>query len=258
MTKCRLTGNWPALRLLTSIYVVGLVVDSRAWEFNVGIYQGSLAFTRYRVLGDPGKTTIASLSKLIQPFIAPPLRIDGPVKPENIGWVRPLTASDEDVVSEDSHWDLSDCHVNDGFLLRLRYEKRKIPASLVQTFYKSHMREHLQKNGKNMPKSDRQEYKQKLMTDLLKRALPVIQFTDGYWRETAGELLVFSTSNSVRLRFEQLFHQSFGAKLDLSLIRLDGPLTFLEHQDADEKTLAKRLSRLAKIEPAVFSPHRNL
>lgn len=224
----------------------------------MGIYQGSLAFTRYRVLGNPGKTTIASLSKLLAPFIAPPLKMDGPTKPESMGWVRPLTATDEEAVSDDSHWDMSDCHIDDGFLMRLRYERRKIPASLMQMLFRGKIREHLQKAGKPMPRAARQELKQQLMTDLLKRTLPVIQFTDVLWKEREGLLLVFSTSKSVRQRVEQMFHETFGTKLDLSLMKLDAPMTFLGDEDADENELSKKLSRLEKMEPAVFAPQKTI
>ncbi|MCX6123694.1 MAG: recombination-associated protein RdgC [Proteobacteria bacterium] len=224
----------------------------------MSVYQGSLAITRYRIIGNPGKTTIASLSKLIAPYIAPRLRVDGPAKPESVGWVRPLTASDEDTVSEDSHWDMSDCHVDDSFLLRLRYERRKVPSSLVQTLYRNKIRDHLQETGKAMARAERQEFKVQLITDLTKRTLPMIQFTDGLWRQQAGELFIFTTSNSVRQRFEQLFHQTFASELDFTLLRMDGPQMFFGSETDSEAALTKQFGRINALEPAVFSPHGSL
>ena len=222
----------------------------------MGIYNGSLAFTRYKVLGDLGKSSIASLSKLLKPFVAPPITLDGPAKPELVGWVRPLTHSDEEIVSEDSHWDMSDCQVSNSYLMRLRYERRKVPASLVQMMYKQKLRDHLKNTGKNMPRTERQEFKEKLMQDLLKRTLPQVTYTDILWRSDEQELMVFSSSKTVRQRVEQLFHQTFGKPLDLSLVRFDGTLAFLDDSDADEKVLSQKLSRMSKMEPAIFAPNQ--
>lgn len=224
----------------------------------MGIYNGSFAFTRYRILGNPGKTTIASLSKLLTAYIAKPLRLDGPSQPESIGWVRPLTASDEQVVAEDSHWDMSDCRVDNTFLLRARYERRRVPASLFQMMFQQKLRDHLKKTGKSMPRAERQELKLQMAQDLLKRTLPVIQFTDVLWREAEGELYVFSASKAVRQRIEQLFHQTFGDPLDLSLVRMDGSVAFIGEGLADESTLNKRLHKVAKIEPAIFAPQQTV
>jgi DNA recombination-dependent growth factor C len=222
----------------------------------MSIYNGSLAFTRYKVLGEPSKSSISALSKVITPFLAPPITIDGPVKPESMGWVRPLTKSDEEIVSEDSHWDMSDCQVNNAFLLRIRYERRKVPAALVQMLYKQKLREHLKSTGKNMKRTERQEFKEKLVQDLLKKTLPAVTYTDLLWNLDEHEVLIFSASKSVRQRAEQLFYQTFGKPFDISLIRFDGALAFLDDDDADEKDLSQRLSRMTKIEPAIFAPNR--
>ena len=218
----------------------------------MGIYQGSLSFTRYRVLGETEKLTIAELSKLIKPFLAAPLRIDGPVKPESIGWVRPLTASDEELVGEDSHWDLSDCQVENGYLMRLRYERRRVSPNIMQMLYKQSLRDHLKKSGKNMPRAERQ----KLKDDLMGRTLPQLQFIDLHWQDADRELIIFTTGKAARQRAEQLFHQTFCDKLDLSLVRLDGCLAFLGDESVEEDDLAQRLRQWSAVEPVVFAPQR--
>lgn len=222
----------------------------------MGIYSGSVAFTRYKVVGKQSKNTLAALSKLLTAHVAAPIRVDGPAKPENIGWVRPLLATDEATPGEDSHWDMSDCYLGEDFLMRVRYDRRKIPSSLVQMLYKQKLRDHLIKSGKNMPRSEREQVKTDLMADLLKRTLPMLQFTDLLWRESAGELYIFSSSKSVTQRIELLFYQTFGTKLDLSLIKSDQSLAYLNGQQGDQddsETFAKRLAHLSVIEPSVFA-----
>ena len=219
----------------------------------MGIYQGGFGLTRYRVLGSVGKQSIETLSEYVQKSLAPKIKIDGPVRQEAIGWVRPLTLSDEETVSEDSHWDFSDCQVDDGYLLRVRFEMRKVPSSLIQTLYRTKIRDHLQKTGKAMPRKDRQEYKQSLVQDLTKRCLPIIQFTDAYWRIDQNELHVYSTSVKERERFETLFLKTFGTGLGIQLFKLSGPQVFLDPRNNASTKLSKQVNILSKLEPSVFA-----
>jgi hypothetical protein len=219
----------------------------------MSVYSGSLAITRYRVVGDPGRTTNASLSKLLDAFRASPIKFDGPAKPESIGWVRPLTPNDAEISGEDAHWDMTDCRVRDGYLLRSRYERRKVSSALLNMLYRNKLDAHLQKTGKTMRRDERQKLKHEIVLDLTKRTLPSLQFTDVFWRDEASELIIFSTSKSVRQRIEQLFYQTFGSKLDLSLIRIDGSLAFFDDDTATEKDLLKRLGRLSELQPSLFA-----
>ena len=222
----------------------------------MSIYNGNHAFTRYKVFGPKTKTTIASLSKLLTPYIALPLKLDGPSKLESIGWVRPISSEIDQNTEEGNHWDMSDCYVGNDFLLRARFEKRKVPQSLIQMLLKQKLNEHLLKTGKSMPKAERKQFKNDLMTGLLKRTLPVLQFTDVLWRESANELMIFTSSKSMRTRIEQLFYQTFGESLELSLVKMDGTLSYLNVEDASDSQLAKRLSKIETMEPSTFATHQ--
>ncbi len=218
----------------------------------MGIYNGSVSFSRYRVFSSGKRPTIARLSELLDSFKAPKLKIDGSPKAELIGWVRPLTPQDKDLADTDSHWDISDCQVSGGLMMRVRYERRKIPASLLQMLYRQKIAEHTVANGKPMGRLERQKLKEDIASDLLRRTLPQVQFTDVLWRDDEQELLIFSGSKSVSERILQLFGQTFGDELDLLVTRLNATTSWIEHEDS-----VTRMSALAKTEPAVFARQNN-
>ena len=216
----------------------------------MGIYSGTVAFNRVRIMGRGKKPTIAILSELLDNFKAPVLKIDGSPKAELIGWVRPLTPQDPEVMGEDSHWDISDCQITGGIALRARYERRKVPMSLLQMLYKQKLSDHVKSTGKNLGRADRQKLKEDIASDLLRRTLPQIQFTDVLWRDGENELYVYSGSKTVCERILQLFNQTFASELDLSLTRLNTTTAWIESDESDV-----RLDQIAKTEPTVFARH---
>jgi DNA recombination-dependent growth factor C len=214
----------------------------------MGIYNGTVAFNRFRLVHNSKKLTIARLSELIDPYKAPVLKIDGSPKAEQIGWVRPLTPQDPDVIGEDAHWDISDCQVSGGIMLRLRYERRKVPNSILQMLYKQKLAHHVKSTGKNMPRLERQKLKEDIASDLLRRTLPQIQFTDILWRDQDHELLVFTGSKSHTEKVLQLFNNTFADDLDLTIIGLNTTTAWIEDDDSEI-----RLDRITKAEPTVFA-----
>ena len=214
----------------------------------MGIYNGTVAYTRFRLLGGRKKPTIAKLSELLDAFKAPALKIDGLPKAELIGWVRPLTPQDPDVIGEEAHWDISDCTVTGGIMLRVRYERRKIPTSLLQMIYKQKIAAHAKSTGKTPGRTDRQKLKEEIASELLRRTLPQIQFTDLLWKDHENELYVFSSSKSVCERVLQLFNQTFADELDLALVKLNATTAWIEGDEPD-----LRLERITEVEPSVFA-----
>jgi DNA recombination-dependent growth factor C len=218
----------------------------------MGIYNGSVSFSRYRVVLGGKSPSIKQLSELLDPFKAPKLKIDGSPKAETIGWVRPLTPQDKDLIDSDSHWDMSDCQVTGGLMLRVRYERRKVPSSLLQMLYRQKLAENTTGDSKPLGRLERQKLKESIAADLLRRTLPQIQFTDVLWRDNEQELLIFSASKTVSERILQLFAQTFGEDLNLLVSRLNAASSWIEQDDSPA-----RLARLAKTEPTVFARQAN-
>ena len=218
----------------------------------MGIYTGTVAYNRFRVGGLGQKHSIATLSSLLDAFKSPILRIDGSPKAEVIGWVRPLTPQDSEIIGEDAHWDISDCQVSSGIMLRLRYERRKISTSLLQMLFKNELAKNNKASGKAMGRQDRLKLKEEIAATLLRRTLPQIQFVDVLWKDTelgnGTELFIFTSSKGASDRVLQLFNQTFSNELDLTLTTLNTTAAWVESEDSD-----LRLDRIAKTEPTIFA-----
>ena len=215
----------------------------------MGIYNGTVAFLRYRLVGPAKSQTIARLNSLVEPHKALPLRLDSnSIKSESIGWVRPLLGNASELVDSETNWDMSDCQTAGGLLMRVRYERKKVSPSLVQTLYRRELATQSQSKNKPLTRADRQKIKDDLVASLLRKTLPSVQYTDVLWREGAQELLVFNTSRKVNERILQIFNQTFADDLGISIIQLDAASAWIENDNSD-----RRLQCLSSTKPAVFS-----
>ena len=214
----------------------------------MGIYNGSIAYTRFRILGTEGGHTISRLNALLEPFKAPTLKIESTTKTEAIGWVRPLTSQEPDAIGANDHWDISDCQTSGGLLLRVRYERRKVPSSLIQMIFRQKLVSHAKSTGKGPNRQERQKIKDEVMTELVRRSLPEIQFIDVLWRDSESELYVFSSSQRMTDKILQLFNQTFADELDLSVIKLNPAASWLETENSDS-----RFKNFVKTSPTVFA-----
>ncbi len=218
------------------------------------IYSGQVHVTRFKVLrpeGDLKKPVpFATINEAAAKWKSVPLVSfleDAPrkgstnitVREVTTGWVAPegLAAVREwrDGAEEagqqagfDSGWDISIGAVNDGLLLRMRIDRRRVPAPLVQALYKQQL--HAEENTKGgrkkrLPRTERDALKQHVRETLIGRALPTFAFVDAFWREAAAELQVFTTSEPAIKAFEELFARTFGGPLDVSLMRIQPPMT---------------------------------
>lgn len=221
------------------------------------IYSGQVNLTRYKVLGKDDAASrkgtgkgrpvpFAKLDEAIEGWKARPLDElldDGSSKSQRFleitsGWVAPegLVASKEwnaareeaGAKATEADWTMSMAAVNDGFLLRMRVDRRKVPAALVRAVYRQKLRREeqgIKGKSRRLPRAERDALKQHVRASLTGRALPSCVYVDAFWRESAGELWVFSTSESCLKAFEELFGRTFGGKLEVALTRIQPPMT---------------------------------
>jgi hypothetical protein len=219
----------------------------------MGLKSGTISLTRYKVLGGRSPLTIAQLDKLLAPRKAGAVRLEGVDVEESWGWVRPLNDETDGESggssNTDESWGAENCQMGPWIMLRLRIEKRRVPASLFQLLLKQKLASLAQKRGKPVGRKERLELKEDLKNELARRTLPSVSWLDAAWLESAGDLNLFTTSEKARLAFETEFNKTFAEPLDLRLVRVAPPLLGLQ-LDADE--LAATSARLALAVPASF------
>ena len=220
----------------------------------MGIQGGSLSLCRYRLLGGASRPNkLSELNSLLEPYKAEPLLLQGKGKEEEYGWVRPVGLDNLNPPPEAS-WDLSHAQLDDGFLLRMRLLRRKVPASLLQLVYRQRFFAHEEKTGRAPPPKERRNLRDSIKIELLERALPTIAHVDAFWRDRDGELLVFSVSKKSTEIFERLFTTSFAGPLGLTLVRIEPPLLGLSLAALDDKdATAETIGRLSAAAPVAFT-----
>lgn len=219
----------------------------------MGIIQGSISLCRYKLLGAGRKIGMSELNSLVDSYKSGPIKLSNIFKEEVVGWVRPSGIDNVDL-PPDADWDMSHCQVDDGFLLRMRIEKRKAPAQLMQLLYKQKFFEESKADGKPPGPKARREMRDQLKLDLTSRALPVISHIEAYWNERSGDLMLFTTSKRAREHFEQLFHLTFASQLDQTLIRIDPPLMGMGRDAlSDSQVAMETIDRLSLTTPAIFA-----
>ncbi len=227
----------------------------------MGIYSGSFSLTRYQVVGPFQKLSLANLNKHLKGYQAKPhIRMGHGVKELEAGWVAPLAHETDDDRPEgdegNGHWDMSDCQIENGFLLRMRIEKRRVPSHLLQMVYRQKLGEARAANdGKPLPRTQRKELQESLKDDLLAQALPQIAFVDAVWNDQTGQVLVFSTSKQILGIFEEKFRKTFLEHTDLTLVAITPALMGLTPAEwrGDWEKRGNRLEKMAKALPTTFA-----
>ncbi len=219
----------------------------------MGMTSGAMSVSRFRIIGAPKKYNLNKLSELISPHQVWDLNLEGNAKEERIGWVRPPSLDQVDLPPH-AFWDMSQCEVDGGFLLRLRLERRSVPAQLLQLLYKERFFAISEEKGKVPPPKERSALKEELKAKLMARALPTLSYIDGFWRTDANELVIFTSSKKGASIFEKLFITTFASGLGFTLVKLDPPLLAITSSEwNDSKVATDALGRLSLATPVAFA-----
>jgi DNA recombination-dependent growth factor C len=210
----------------------------------MSIYSGSINVSRFSVLGAVATQRLSDLNKGMLPMQAEPIKLSGVSVEQLCRWVRPPLID----LPEDGQWDMADAQVDDGFLLRLRVEKRRVAGSLLQAIYRQKLISEEEKGALSRPA--KKQLRDKIKRDLLQKALPQLSYIDGFWRDGRQELLVFSTSNGQIELFLKHFYECFCKGKDLKILPLAPPLL--------SGTAQKTVERVAHLVPTSLNQQAGL
>ena len=213
------------------------------------IFSGSFSVCRYQLVGRKSLLKLAELNQKLKTYQARPLQLKGS-KELNFGWERP-SVIDTDADSESSHWDMSECRFEDGFMLRIRIEKRKVPSALLQIVLKRKVEELVEQNeGKPLSRKRRKDLMEEARLELYDQCLPNVSFADAYWDEERDEVMLFSTSKSIQVIFEELFKKTFCEHLNLSIVKVLPPLLGMDSKEWSQKSKDSTIDRLSNTLPS--------
>lgn len=198
----------------------------------MSLAKSSFSMTRYKLMGGRKKIGLSDLNQMVLSRQAKNIKITGVYKDLNYGWVRPIELADESV-AESRNWDMSDCRVADGYLLRLRIEKRKVPSGLMQLVLRERIMQRESKRENPLSRSEKREIKEQVKVELTEHCLPTLTYVDAYWNDEKKHLILFSTSKAQQDLFEEIFRDSFLTPLKMSMIRVLPPILGLVDDEGE-------------------------
>jgi len=195
---------------------------------------GSASFVRFSVEGELPENPLEFIAERIMAFSFKD--IDDSYDEYSIGWVSVLNMFD-------SQFQYASYAAGDYITLTLRVDERKVsPAILKKFVQKEEERVKLEKQVPKLGRAQRVEIKERVRTELTRKAIPVPVTYDLCWNLSESTLLFFTTNKKAHAVLEDFFKETFGL-----LLRQQIPYVVGE-QLLDEE----RLERLARINPDVL------
>ena len=195
----------------------------------------SSSFVRFSVEGDLPDNPLEFISDRVKSFTFED--IDDNFEEYSVGWVSVLNMFDS-AFEYDSHL------YGDYVVLSLRVDERKVSPSILKKF--TQKEEERIKKEKQLPKLSRTmrlEIKERIRTELTRKAMPLPAVYDLVWSLGESSLYFFSTNKKAHMLLEDFFKDCFGLVLMLQI-----PFSTAAQLVTDDNKLA----RLEQITPEIF------
>ncbi len=200
----------------------------------MGFLTGSASFVRFSVEGELPENPLEYIADRIMSFSFED--IDETFDEYSIGWVSVLNMFD-------SLFEFASYAAGDYIVLTLRIDERKVsPAILKKFVQKEEERVKAEKQIPKLARSLKVEIKERVRTELTRKAYPVPSVYDLCWNLSDGTLYFFTTNKKAHALLEDYFSETFGLS-----IRQQIPYTVGERMLSDEEC-----DRLAMIGPDIF------
>jgi DNA recombination-dependent growth factor C len=196
--------------------------------------KGSASFVRFSVEGELPENALDFIADRIAAFSFQD--IDDTYDEYSIGWVSVLNMFD-------SQFEYASYVAGDYITLTMRIDERKVSPAILKKFVtKEEERVRLEKQLPKLGRSLKIQIKERIRTELVRKAIPIPSVYDLCWSMSDNTLLFFSTNKKAQAVLEDFFKESFGL-----LLRQQIPYTTAEHLIDEDK-----LSLLEKISPDIF------
>ncbi len=200
----------------------------------MGLINGSAGFVRFSVEGELPENSWDFIAERVSLFSFKD--IDDNYEENSLGWVSVFNMFD-------SEFRFGSYACGNYVTLSLRYDERKISPAILKKFVTKE--EERIKKEKQIPKinrSMRSEIRERIRSEMIKKALAVPSIYDLAWNLPDSTLLFFSTNSKAHALLEDHFRKTFG----LTLIQ-QVPYMTAEHLLNEEN-----MRRMSTISPDVF------
>lgn len=201
----------------------------------MGFIGRSASFVRFSVEGELPDNPLDFISDRIRSFSFQD--IDDNFEEYSIGWVSVLSMFD-------AGFEYASYLNGDYVVLSLRMDERKISPAILKKFVQKE--EERIKREKQLPKlgrTEKNEIKERVKTELTRKAIPVPVVYDLVWNLSESTLCYFTNSKKAYVLLEDFFKDCFGVLLQQQI-----PYTTAEHLLTDKD----QLLQLERLTPEIF------
>jgi len=208
-------------------------------EENMGLIHGSGSFTRYVVDGEVPEDYLEEFPKRIARFAF--RNIDPSSEQErSFGWVNIMDMFD-------SRFRAMEFLKEPCIAMSWRVDVRKVPSKALKQACREAEEKIKEAEGlEYLAKGRRQEIKDAMHRELIRRAIPRSQTYDMIWNLQTSMLLFGSTSNSLSDEFAEFFLQCFGLQLKV-IFPYSNAARLLEKENLDPALLESVYPSLAGV-----------
>lgn len=204
----------------------------------MGLFTGGLSYARYFVEGDVADHPREAYLSRIQHYAIRELELDDEEE-EAFGWCSVESPLDTEFAIEKVFF-------NEYILIGLRFDRWKVPASLLNAHAIRAERYYKEEHSKEvLSRTEKKAIKENVGRDLKAKSLPSIACYDVCWNPTRREVRFWSLSNKQNEIFLELFEKTF----DVSLVPVT-PYTLAERAGFDEN----QLEVFEELEAEIFTP----
>ena len=200
----------------------------------MGFISGSASFVRFSVEGDLPENVWDFIAERVAAFSFQD--IDETYDEFSIGWVSVINMFDADFAYAS--------YANGDYVtLTLRTDERKVSPAILKKFCaKEEERIKKERQIPKIGKAMKTEIKERMRTELMRKAVPVPAVYDLCWNLAESTLLFFSTNKKAQAQLEDFFKETFGLTIMQQI-----PYLTAEHLIEEEESM-----RLATIGADIF------
>lgn len=200
----------------------------------MGFLRGTASFVRFSVEGELPENLLDFIADRVASFSF--VDIDDNYDEYSIGWVSVLNMFDSD-------FNYASYINGDYITLTLRVDERKVSSAVVKKFVqKEEERVKLEKQIPKISRSMKVEIKDRVTTELMRKAVPIPAVYDLCWNLSESNVIFFSTNKKALALIEDFFNDSFGLRLKQQIPYVIGEQLL----DDDEQ------DKLARITPEIL------
>ncbi len=171
----------------------------------MGFISGSASFTRFSIEGELPENPMEFIAQRIAAYSFKD--IDDGIEEHSVGWVSVANMFD-------ASFRYASFMNGDYVVLSLRLDERKVsPAVLKKFVQKEEERIKREKQIPRLGRAARVEIKERIKTELTRKAMPVPTVYDLVWNLSESTVIFFTTNRKAHALLEDIFKDCFGLLL---------------------------------------------